>query len=51
MTIFIRKPFNLEGFECPACESKKLEDVSNIEYPNMFECSDCGIITQVKFDG
>ena len=51
MTIFIgiRKKYHLD--DCPACNGNKLTDVSNITYPNMFECDNCGIITQVKFDG
>ena len=49
MTIItIKKKFKLEY--CPFCGGTQLEDVSNLEYPCMFECS-CGKVTAVEFDG
>ena len=46
--ILIRKKYKLE--QCPFCKGGDFKDVSNVEYSNMFECIDCGKITQVKFD-
>lgn len=44
----IRKKIKLDN--CPACNGTNLEDVSWVKYPNMYQCTDCKIITQVKAD-
>ena len=47
-TILIRKKHKLK--ECPFCKKSDFTDVSNVEYPCMYECNDCGKITAVQFD-
>lgn len=47
MIITIKKKFKLE--HCPFCGSKNLKDVSNAEFPCMYQCA-CGKIIAVEFD-
>ena len=49
-TIFIRKLVGLD--KCPFCSGNTFINVSNSEYPNMYECQnkDCKKRTQIKYD-
>ena len=51
-TIVLKKKIDRKKHlpKCLFCDANDFEDVSNIEYPYMYKCKQCGKITAIQFD-